>query len=77
MLDAEIEILQFDVEIGQNQLLPDELPDDARHLVAVELDDRVLDLDLGHRGHFPREETHGRKAQRPYSIGPGSLLALL
>ena len=39
VLDAEVEIFQVDVEIGQDQLLLDELPDDARHLVAVELDD--------------------------------------
>jgi hypothetical protein len=26
------------------------LPDDPRHLVAVHLDDRVLDLDLAHGG---------------------------
>src|SRR5262249_36535955 len=37
-------------EIGMDQLLFDQLPDDASHLVAVELDDRVLDLDLRHGG---------------------------
>jgi hypothetical protein len=41
-------ILEVDVEIGVDQLLLDELPDDAGHLVAVELDDRVGNLDLGH-----------------------------
>ena len=48
LLDAEIEIFQIDVEIGQDQLVLDELPDDARHLVAVELDDGGLHLDLRH-----------------------------
>ena len=45
---AEVVIMQIDVEIGQDQLLLDELPDDAGHLVAVEFDDRVGDLDLVH-----------------------------
>jgi hypothetical protein len=25
------------------------MPDDTGHLIAVELDNRILDLDLGHR----------------------------
>ena len=48
LLDAEVVVLQVDVEVGQDQLLLDEVPDDPGHLVAVELDDRVLDLDLRH-----------------------------
>jgi hypothetical protein len=48
LLDAEVVVFQVDVEIGQDQLLLDEVPDNPRHLVAVELDDGVLDLDLGH-----------------------------
>jgi hypothetical protein len=31
-----------------DQLVLDELPDDAGHLIAVELDDRIGDLDLCH-----------------------------
>ncbi len=42
VFDAEIVILQLDVEIGQDQLVLDEAPDDARHLVAVELHDGRL-----------------------------------
>jgi hypothetical protein len=34
MLDAEVVILQVDVEIGVDQLVLDELPDDTGHLVA-------------------------------------------
>src|SRR5581483_169346 len=49
VLDPQIVVLQVDVEIRQDQLVLDELPDDARHLVAVELDDGVLDLDLFQR----------------------------
>ena len=47
-LDAEIVIEQVDVQIGQDQLLLDEIPDDPGHLVAVHLDDGVFYLDLGH-----------------------------
>ena len=39
-LDPQVEVLQVDVEVGQDQLLLDERPDDAGHLVAVQLDDR-------------------------------------
>ncbi|MOA56571.1 hypothetical protein D3C78_1805740 [compost metagenome] len=45
---AEVIILEVDVEVGMDQLVLDELPDDARHLVAVEFDDRIGDLDLCH-----------------------------
>src|SRR3954447_11099991 len=47
-LDRQVEVDEVDVEVGQDQLLLDERPDDPGHLVAVELDDRVFDLDLGH-----------------------------
>ena len=46
VLDAEVVVLERDVEVGVDQAVLDELPDDARHLVAVELDDRAFDLDL-------------------------------
>ncbi len=42
VLDAEIVIFEVDVEIGVDQLVLDELPDDAGHLVAVEFDDGIL-----------------------------------
>ena len=48
LLDPEVVVLQVHVEVGQDQLLLDERPDDAGHLVAVEFDDGVLNLDLGH-----------------------------
>ena len=41
VLDAEVVVVQVDVEVREDQRVLDELPDDARHLVAVELDDRV------------------------------------
>src|SRR5262249_24597512 len=48
VLNAEIEVEEVHVEIGLDQLVLDRLPDDAGHLVAVELHDRIGDLDLGH-----------------------------
>ena len=47
--DAKVEVLQVDVEIRKDELFADVLPDDARHLVAVHLDDGILDLDLATR----------------------------
>jgi hypothetical protein len=49
-LDPEIEVLQVDLEVRKDQGVLDELPDDPGHLVAVELDDRVLHWDLRHGG---------------------------
>jgi hypothetical protein len=43
---AEVIVLEVNVEVGVDELVLDGLPDDARHLVAIELDDRVDDLDL-------------------------------
>src|SRR5580700_9438375 len=48
LLDAQIVIEERYVEIGMDQLVLDELPDDSRHLVAIELDHGVLHFDLGH-----------------------------
>ena len=48
VLDAEVVVLQVDVEVGVDQLVADVVPDDPGHLVAVELDDRVRDLDPVH-----------------------------
>src|SRR5690606_33875699 len=48
LLDAQVVVLEVDVQVRVDQPLLDELPDDARHLVAIELDDRVGDLDLLH-----------------------------
>ena len=47
-LDAQVVVLQVDVQVRQDQLVLDELPDDAGHLVAVEFDDRARHLDLRH-----------------------------
>ena len=41
ILDREVEVLEVDVQIGMDELVADEMPDDSRHLVAVELDNRI------------------------------------
>src|SRR5215211_1221669 len=50
LLDAEVVVLELDVDVGKDQLLLDEGPDDPGHLVAVELDDGVVHLDFRHGG---------------------------
>ena len=48
VLDAEVVVVQVDVEVRQDQHLFDHLPDDASHLVTIEVYDRAFDFDLGH-----------------------------
>ena len=48
VLHAQVVVVEVDVEVGEDQLVLDQLPDDAGHLVAVEIDDGVLNFDLGH-----------------------------
>ena len=48
ILDAEIELEQGQLEMGLDQLVLDHLPDNAGHLVAIEVGDRVLHLDFVH-----------------------------
>src|SRR6185437_10423290 len=54
MLHPQVVIVELEVEIREDQLVFDQLPDDAGHLVAVEVDDGIGDFDLarrlGHRG---------------------------
>jgi hypothetical protein len=47
---AQVVVLEVDVQVRVDELVLDVLPDDAGHLVAVQLDDGVLDLDLGDLG---------------------------
>ncbi len=48
VLNTEIVIVQGHVHVGQDQLVLDPLPDDARHLVTIDLHYRVRHLDLLH-----------------------------
>ena len=69
VLDAEVVVVELDVEVRQDQPVLDELPDDARHLVAVELDDGVQDLDLRHVELLDRRGTCTRLVE--VSAAPG------
>lgn len=46
VLEAQIVVLEIDVEVGEDELLLDIFPDNPGHLVPVQLDDGILDLDL-------------------------------
>ena len=48
VLDSQVVIVEIDVEIRQYETILDVLPDDACHLVAVELNHLAFDLDFGH-----------------------------
>jgi len=52
MLNAEVVVLKVDIEIRKDQLLLDEIPDDAGHFIAVEFDNRSLYFDLAHLSTF-------------------------
>lgn len=52
VLQAEIVVLQVNVEVRVDELVLDILPDDAGHFISVELHDGVLDLDFTHGGHL-------------------------
>src|SRR6202042_892553 len=70
ILDREIVVLEIDVQVGMDKLVANQLPDDARHFVAIEFDDRIRDLDLGHLKRNSRwRETRDVRATGPYSIG--------
>ena len=59
IVDAEIEVEQGEVEIRNEQLLLDQLPNDPRHLVPVEVGDRVLHFDLVHLPNLRRGKEGG------------------
>ena len=46
MLHTEVVILKVDIEIRQDQLILDELPHNAGHLIAIELYNCAFYLDL-------------------------------
>ena len=48
VLEAEVVVLGLEVDMRNEQLRFDQLPDDAGHLVAVHLDKRGLHLDFAH-----------------------------
>ncbi|MNU95002.1 hypothetical protein D3C71_850050 [compost metagenome] len=48
VFNREVVIFDVEIEVWQDQLVLDELPDDTGHFVAVEIDDRIGYLDLCH-----------------------------
>ena len=48
LFNAQVVIFQVDIEIGEDQLVLDQLPDDPGHFIAVDVDHGVGDFDLGH-----------------------------
>ena len=62
VLDREVVVFQLEIEIREDELVLDELPDDASHLVTIELDDRTDDLDLAGLAHALLQETGGMRS---------------
>ena len=72
LLHGQVEIDEVEIEIGVDQLVLDELPDDAGHLVAVHFDDRIFDLDLAHEWPSAGMLRCGMKEMAPYSTRAGA-----
>ena len=79
VLDAEVVVEQVDIEIGADQLVLDQLPDDAGHLIAVHFDDGVGNLDFGHgRGTFGRDGEAGEVGRLLSAVAaPAKTVALI
>jgi hypothetical protein len=45
--EREVVVLEVDIEVGEDELLLDQRPDHTCHLITIQLNDGVLDLDLG------------------------------
>ena len=48
VFNRQIVIFEGNIKIGVDQLVLDELPDDARHLITVQLHNRIRHLDFRH-----------------------------
>lgn len=46
ILDTKIKVLDVKIQIWENELFLDELPNDSSHLVTIKVNDRVLDVDF-------------------------------
>lgn len=51
VLDGKIIVFGLEVEVRVDMAFLNPLPDDAGHLVTVDVDDGLVDLDLSERGH--------------------------
>jgi len=56
LMPPQVVVVDLEIQEGEDQLVLDQLPDDAGHLVPVEIHDRVGDFDLGHEGRTLRAE---------------------
>ena len=52
MLHTKVVVLKIDVEVRQDEAVFDELPDDASHLISVEFNYWIINLDLCHGKHL-------------------------
>ncbi|OPZ68802.1 MAG: hypothetical protein BWY82_02439 [Verrucomicrobia bacterium ADurb.Bin474] len=52
MLDPQIEIADVQIKVRQNELILDETPNDASHLIPIQFDNRVCDFDFCHAINF-------------------------
>ena len=48
LFDAEVVVLERQIEVRVNEAVLDELPNDARHFVAIEFNDNALNLNFFH-----------------------------
>jgi hypothetical protein len=51
ILQPQVVVLEVNVKIREDEAVLDALPDDAGHLITVQLHDGALDLDLPGSGH--------------------------
>ena len=76
VLESQIIVLEVNVEVRVDEFVLDVLPDHAGHLISVELNDRILDLDLGRAGRHGASvsagETIGSRKVSRRAIGRGS-----
>ena len=57
VLHPQVVVVEVDIQVREDQLVFDPLPDDAGHFVPVQVHDRVGDFDLGHDGRALLGET--------------------
>lgn len=46
VLNAKIVVLDVKIQVWEDELFLDELPNDSGHLIAIEVDNGVLDVDF-------------------------------
>ena len=46
MLDSKVEVLDGEMKEGENEIIFDGFPDDSGHLITIEFDDGIRDMDF-------------------------------